>query len=303
MNTHDLAPSLTRLLSELIDGADSSGAAFVLNSGDIGLLRSLESLSAAQASRSVNDGATVAAHAQHLRYGLSLMNRWTTNGGDPFADARWDEAWRTSDVDDPRWGEIRQALGDEAHRWLEVLATPREVSEVEQTGMVASVVHLAYHLGAIRQIAQASRGPREGTFPARDSESAPSPTLPADAGAPRPQAARTRLAPPTPELPVADVEAAQRYYRDALGFTIGWLSQDGEIGAVSRDGIAVFLRRRTGPFEPAVHWIFAAALDETYDELQSCGARITEPLEAKPWGLRQFTVEDLDGNRFYVHCD
>ncbi len=26
-----------------------------------------------------------------------------------------------------------------------------------------------------------------------------------------------------PELPVTDVERAQRHYRDALGFEIGWL--------------------------------------------------------------------------------
>ena len=26
-------------------------------------------------------------------------------------------------------------------------------------------------------------------------------------------------------------------------------------------------------------------------------------LEKKPWGLRQFTVDDIDGNRFYFHCD
>jgi hypothetical protein len=30
--------------------------------------------------------------------------------------------------------------------------------------MLASVAHLAYHLGAIRQIDAAARGPREGTF-------------------------------------------------------------------------------------------------------------------------------------------
>ena len=28
---------------------------------------------------------------------------------------------------------------------------------------------------------------------------------------------------PVPELPVADVERAQQYYRDTLGFEIGWL--------------------------------------------------------------------------------
>jgi uncharacterized glyoxalase superfamily protein PhnB len=50
-------------------------------------------------------------------------------------------------------------------------------------------------------------------------------------------------------------------------------------------------------------WVFAADIDATYAELQSRGARIVEPLERKPWGLRQFTVEDLDGNRLYFHRD
>jgi hypothetical protein len=30
--------------------------------------------------------------------------------------------------------------------------------------MIASIAHLAYHLGAIRQIARRARGPKEGTF-------------------------------------------------------------------------------------------------------------------------------------------
>ena len=30
------------------------------------------------------------------------------------------------------------------------------------------------------------------------------------------------MGPPVPELPVADVERAQRHYRDVLGFEIGW---------------------------------------------------------------------------------
>ena len=88
---------------------------------------------------------------------------------------------------------------------------------------------------------------------------------------------------PVPELPVADVERAQQYYRDALGFEIGWLYPDKEIGAVSRGTTAIFLRKRTAPFEPAVHWVFAEDIDATYQELQSSGANITEPLERKPW--------------------
>ena len=114
---------------------------------------------------------------------------------------------------------------------------------------------------------------------------------------------RTRFGHPTPELPVENVERAQRHYRDALGFEIGWLEPSRDIGAVSRENAVIFFRRRSRPFEPVVHWIYAEEIDRTYEELQSRGARIVEPLEKKSWGLRQFTVEDIDGNRFYFHRD
>jgi predicted enzyme related to lactoylglutathione lyase len=106
-----------------------------------------------------------------------------------------------------------------------------------------------------------------------------------------------------PELPVADVERAQQHYRDALGFAIGWLYPGKGIGSVSRDKAVIFLRKREPPFEPAIHWVFAEDIDAVYQELQSSGAIIAEPLERKPWGLRQFTVKDLDGNLFYFHHD
>jgi hypothetical protein len=130
----------------------------------VGLLRSLDALSADDASGSVNGGATIAAHAQHLRYGLSLMNRWATEGGNPFADAKWDEAWKVVDVDATEWEHIRNGLREETHRWLQALRSPRDVIDVELAGMVGSIAHLAYHLGAIRQINQRTRGPKEGTF-------------------------------------------------------------------------------------------------------------------------------------------
>jgi hypothetical protein len=160
----DINRSLTRLFSELVDGASTPAGAFILNSGDAGLLRSLDRLPAADASRSANGGATIAAHAEHLRYGLSLMNRWAREGGNPFADAAWDAAWKVSEVDPARWEEIRKGLREQAQRWLEALDTPRDVTSIELTGMIASIAHLAYHLGAIRQISRETRGPREGTF-------------------------------------------------------------------------------------------------------------------------------------------
>lgn len=62
------------------------------------------------------------------------------------------------------WREIGNGLRAEAETWLKVLEAPREVAGIEFSGMVASIAHVAYHLGAIRQIARVARGPREGTF-------------------------------------------------------------------------------------------------------------------------------------------
>ncbi|HET9703127.1 MAG TPA: hypothetical protein VFP85_03775 [Vicinamibacterales bacterium] len=164
MTTAEIAKPLTRLFSELVDGIKERKGGYVLNTGDIGLLASLDRLSAAEASDSSNGGATIAAHAQHLRYGLSLMNRWIAEGGNPFADAKWDEAWMISEVDQAAWREIQMGLRDETQRWHQHLGTPREVDQVAATGLISSIAHFAYHMGAIRQISKTARGPREGTF-------------------------------------------------------------------------------------------------------------------------------------------
>jgi hypothetical protein len=164
MHDADMSGILSQLFSELVDGANSPAGAFILNTGDAGMLRSLDKIPADAASRSASGGATIAAHAQHVRYGLSLMNRWAAEGGNPFADAKWDEAWKTSTVDAAQWEEIRNGLRTETQRWLQHLRTPRDASALELTGMISSVAHLAYHLGAIRQISKDARGPREGTF-------------------------------------------------------------------------------------------------------------------------------------------
>lgn len=108
---------------------------------------------------------------------------------------------------------------------------------------------------------------------------------------------------PVPELPVADVERAQQHYRDTLGFEIGWLYPGKEIGSVSNERAVIFFRKKKPPFERVIHWIFADDIDALYQELKTSGANIVDPLEKKPWGLRQFTVQDLDGHLFYFHHD
>jgi hypothetical protein len=156
----NLNDALAALFGELVDGP-APGAAFMLNTGDRGLLGSLERLSATDASTvTVPGNAPIAAHVDHLRYGLELMNRWAAGDPNPWAAADWTASWRRTTVDEAGWRDLRDRLAGEARRWQGALAKNREVSDLELKGIIGSVGHLAYHLGAIRQIAPSLRGPK-----------------------------------------------------------------------------------------------------------------------------------------------
>lgn len=157
--TDRLQPSLETLFAELVHGP-AAEAAWMLNPGDDGLLRSLAKLPASSASVvPPAGGASIAAHVEHLRYGLSLMNRWGRGDPDPWATADWAAGWRRTRVSDAEWAAVRDALANEARDWLDVLRTPREYATAELNGVIASIAHLAYHVGAIRQIDRSIRGP------------------------------------------------------------------------------------------------------------------------------------------------
>lgn len=160
MNMPDsLHKTLATLFGELVSGP-AADAAWMLNSRDEGLLRSLDKLTPdAASSISPGGGASIAAHVDHVRYGLSLMNRWGRGEADPWATADWAASWTRSRVDDREWAERRRELANEVQDWMKVLKTPRDYSPLELNEVIASVAHFAYHFGAIRQIDRSIRGP------------------------------------------------------------------------------------------------------------------------------------------------
>ena len=160
MTAEELFRALSTVLRELVEGAEAE-ACWVLNPKDPGLLRSLDKLSATAASALTSTGSSIAAHVDHLRYGFELLNRWSAGEKNPFADADYSASWRRTSVSDREWAALRDGLRLEARKWMDALQRPRELNQVELTGAVASVAHLAYHVGAIRQINAAARGPVE----------------------------------------------------------------------------------------------------------------------------------------------
>ncbi|MGH9371673.1 MAG: hypothetical protein ACRD15_09100 [Vicinamibacterales bacterium] len=153
----DLRNALLTLLRELLSGPADTGA-FVLNRGDRGLLASLDALSAEMASAQPGGRSSVAAHVDHLRYGIELLNRWARSD-DPWSTADYGASWQRQHVSDPQWSALRVALADEARAWMAACEERREWDKQGVTEALASVVHLAYHVGAIRQLAHAASGP------------------------------------------------------------------------------------------------------------------------------------------------
>jgi hypothetical protein len=144
--------ALCKLLSEIFDGPPAS-AAYLLNPGDPGLLRQLESIDARTASaRPMPGKTTIAAHVDHVHYGFMLMNRWAAGEANPFADADWNASWQRTSVTDDQWRTMRDSLRRQAETWRKAVAARTAWDDISAAGALSSAAHTAYHLGAIRQI-------------------------------------------------------------------------------------------------------------------------------------------------------
>ena len=149
--------ALERLLTELLEGAPPD-ASYVLNQGDRGFLASLDTLPAHIASMHPGGRSSVAAHVAHLHYGFQLLNRWRA-GEHPWAAADWTLSWQRQEVTEEEWRGLRQAFTQEARAWRSALRQARAWDAESMTIAIANAVHLAYHVGAVRQIQQALSGP------------------------------------------------------------------------------------------------------------------------------------------------
>ena len=84
--------------------------------------------------------------------------RWN-NGEEPFHDANFSASWQRVTVSDREWAALREKLREATRQWQDAIRRPHATTQPAPTEIVASVAHLGYHLGAIRQIDRSIRGP------------------------------------------------------------------------------------------------------------------------------------------------
>lgn len=105
-----------------------------------------------------------------------------------------------------------------------------------------------------------------------------------------------KLARIAPELPASNIEQAVNYYERKLGFEVAMRMPENEYAIVERDGVAIHLfEDRARRSAIGVH-IFTSDLEQLFAELRRNGAEITQAIEQKPWGNREFRVRDEFGN-------
>jgi uncharacterized glyoxalase superfamily protein PhnB len=104
-----------------------------------------------------------------------------------------------------------------------------------------------------------------------------------------------------PVFVVQDVLRSVEHYRDALGFRIVFTyGEPAFYAGVERDDVVVHLQAAGETKRQPGHgsiYIFVTGVDALYQELRSRGARTLNEPKDYDYGMRDFEVNDLDGNQ------
>lgn len=143
--------AVRRLLREAFGGAEHGNSWFV---DDDGLLATVRDLDSAEASRSPTaGGATIAGHVEHVRWFVTLLNAFA-RGERPAIN--WSESWSVREVDDDAWRDLLGSLENAADELDDHLAAGIDLDDEQRVMTVlATVAHVAYHVGAVRQMTKA----------------------------------------------------------------------------------------------------------------------------------------------------
>ncbi|HEV8583352.1 MAG TPA: VOC family protein [Methylomirabilota bacterium] len=100
---------------------------------------------------------------------------------------------------------------------------------------------------------------------------------------------------------VRDVPKSVAHYRDVLGFHVEFTyGEPAAYAGLERDAALIHLQAATEgtrqPGQGAVYVFVDADVDAFYEELKSRGARTLKAPQTYDYGMRDFDIQDLDGN-------
>ena len=141
----------TAALYILLDETFDNVQGYYLDKGT-SMFETLAMISAEEASIPVGGKcATLAAQVKHTAFYLEVVDRAVRSGVNERVD--WGEIWRTTSAVTPDEWDAIQARLRAAYDGIRALIADQEAwpNEEHVAGVIATVVHTAYHLGEIRQ--------------------------------------------------------------------------------------------------------------------------------------------------------
>ena len=101
-----------------------------------------------------------------------------------------------------------------------------------------------------------------------------------------------------PVLPVADFAVAAKFYEDKLGFQLAFEAGPTYGGVVRGEDLLHLDGAVNEAAGKVTCRIEITTVEELYTELEGRGViDPAEPLRTTPWGTKQFSARDIDGNR------
>lgn len=151
MSTQMQTDHFTKVLFGLLDETFDNVHGYFLDKGT-SMFETLATISAEEASVPVGGQcATLAAQIKHVTFYLEVLEKAVRT--QQFERQDWGKIWReTSAVTPEEWEALKTSLR-ESYNHLKALinATTEWSSEQQIGGIIATIVHTAYHLGEIRQ--------------------------------------------------------------------------------------------------------------------------------------------------------
>ncbi len=147
----DLVPVILHLFRECFEGRPEGQEYTWFVEGREGIFDTLESTGAETASiKPSPECASIAAHTFHIRYALRGANAYL---GGPPQEGDWESSWARQEVNEEEWEELKKDVRYQYEFFLNYFQQPPDFpSQDHALGFTAQLPHMAYHLGAIRQI-------------------------------------------------------------------------------------------------------------------------------------------------------
>ncbi len=147
----DLIPHVLFLFRECFEGRPEGQKYTWFVEGKEGIFDALESCGAESASIKLKpECASIAAHTFHIRYALRGANAYL---GGPEQEGDWESSWAKQSVSEEEWNELKKDVRYQYEFFLNYFEQNPHIEEPDHAiGFLAQLPHMAFHLGAIRQL-------------------------------------------------------------------------------------------------------------------------------------------------------